>query len=61
MGNRSLLCVAATVEVNMTRYDELVRKEERLNIIENMVKNWISVNEAFTMLKCNNEVVKNEK
>lgn len=60
MGNRSLLCGAATVEVNMTRYDELLRKEEKLNIIENMVKNGISVNEAFTILECNNGVVENE-
>ena len=60
MANRGLFCGNATVEVDMWRYDELLRKEERLNIIENMVKNEISVNEAFTILKCNNEVVENE-
>ena len=39
MGNRSILCGAATVEVDMTRYDELLRKEERLNIIASFAKN----------------------
>ena len=60
MPNRSLLCGAATVEVDMRRYDELLRKEERLNIIENMVKNEISVTEIFAIFMDNGEVVKNE-
>ena len=60
MANRGLLCGAATVEVDMWRYDELIRKEERLSIIENMVKNGISVNEAFTIIECDNKVVENE-
>ena len=60
MANRSLLCGAATVEVDMLRYDELVRKEERLNIIENLIKNEISVTELFTIFMDNGEVVENE-
>lgn len=39
MGNRSILCGAATVEVDMTRYDELIRKEEKLNIITSIMGN----------------------
>ena len=52
--------VNRSVEVDMWRYDELLKKEERLNIIKNMVKNGISVNEAFTILEGNNGVVEIE-
>jgi len=52
--------VNRSVEIDMWRYDELLKKEERLNIIKNMVKNGISVNEAFTILECNNGVVEIE-
>ena len=56
MGNRSLLCGAATVEVDIRRYDELVRKEERLNVIETMIKKECSSKEIFNFLMCDEEV-----
>lgn len=60
MGNRSLLCGAATVEVNMTRYDELVRKEEKLSIIENLLKDRNVSIEIFNLIMDGDEVAENE-
>lgn len=37
MGNRSIMCGAATVEIDLTRYDELLHKEEKLRIMEEFV------------------------
>lgn len=60
MANRGLLCGAATVEVDMWRYDELLRKEERLNIIEKLIKNEISAADLFAFIINNDKVVENE-
>lgn len=51
MSNRSLLVGAPTVEVDMDRYDELLRKEEKLDILHRMVinKNPIDV-EAYLVV-----------
>jgi len=43
MGNRNLLSGAATVEVDMWRYDDLLHKEARLEIVENMLSNGSNI------------------
>ena len=50
MANRSLLVGTATVEVDMWRYDELLHKEEKLTIIENLLKNTITPIEIFSVI-----------
>lgn len=38
MPNRGILAGAATVEVDLLRYDELLAKEERLRMLESAIK-----------------------
>lgn len=53
MGNRNLLDGAPTVEVDMDRYDELLRKEEKLNIVAKLIikSNLVSFKTLETILE----------
>ena len=44
MPNRSLLTIP-TIEVGMNRYDELLRKEEQLNIIIRLISGGLTISE----------------
>lgn len=43
MGNRNILCGAATVEVDLMRYDELLHKEAELECILHLIARGIDL------------------
>ena len=63
MSVKPIMSGGILVEVEPRRYDELVRKEERLNLLENAIKqkdDFSNIEDIKTIFNLKKEVPKNE-